>query len=243
MIRLFLFILLILAFNSCSSYEKVPNLVFKTSKGILGQGNSYFILRYYMYRAPRGLSRFPDGGHVKIIFDKYYLMKMNTRGVTSVAEIDTSSFHKILFVSTKLALYDESVLVRFKFYREKSVDLKETILAVNLETGNVSEVEKPGGTESSNPVSIMKTAKPFKVFKDFEASGLPLPMGFRNGDRENLLKVIIDKKGNRQLRYALTGMLYDAKDKDALRKIVAKTTESEIREYAESLTSGKGNMN
>ncbi len=97
-------VLLALSLPCCSSYKKILNIAFKTSLGVRDGGDVYFLLRYYMYRVPTGISMFPDGGTVRMIFDRYFLVREWGPGIKVVHEYDVSRFYRILFVSARLAM-------------------------------------------------------------------------------------------------------------------------------------------
>ncbi len=215
---------------SCSSYKKIPNIVFKTSHGVNNEGSVYFLLKYYMYYAPTGLSRFPDGGTVKMIFEKYFLIQESRNRLNVIHEYDMSRFHKILFISTNLALSDDNIYLKINYYDKNSIELKQTILGYNLKEKIFRPVNKPVKFSKKGKVSITSTAGHFKKIYDYHSPGLPNPLKYISIDKETDMETIILKKGNRLSRIALIGKYIKANDIDMLNRVYRETDDLEIKE-------------
>ena len=222
--------IIIFFLTCCSSYKKIPNIVFKTSHGIQKEESVYFLLKYYMYYAPTGLSRFPDGGTVKMIFEKYFLIQESNRRLKVIHEYDMSRFYKILFIAADLAQSGDNIYLKIKYYDKNSIELKQTILGYNLKEKTVWPVDKPVKFSKRDKVSITTIAGHFKKIYDYHSSGLPDPLKYISMGKETDMETIILKKGNRLSRIALIGKYITANDIDMLKRIYRETDEVEIKE-------------
>ena len=51
----------------------------KLSGGYQHDESLYFLVSYGLYRAPRGIARFPDGGRARYLFHETYLYRFDAR--------------------------------------------------------------------------------------------------------------------------------------------------------------------
>lgn len=60
--------------NSLIGYSEEVQTIFKSGPGFSAFGRIYYLVNYQLYRTPRGIMRFPDGGQSRIVFRGTYLM-------------------------------------------------------------------------------------------------------------------------------------------------------------------------
>jgi hypothetical protein len=85
-----LFLLIFLSLSWCygkGGYEQEVHTSFKASPGFTFGDASYFLLNYHLFKPPRGIRRFPDGGRVKTVVGAVYLMRLQEEGFYPVKQI------------------------------------------------------------------------------------------------------------------------------------------------------------
>ena len=86
------------------------------SDGHQHDGSLYFLVSYGLYRAPRGIARFPDGGRPRYLFHETYLYRYDTRddGIERLLELETGRPPGLDVRSSYFERHDDLLYVVFK---------------------------------------------------------------------------------------------------------------------------------
>lgn len=206
-------ILFFIILSSCSMHKKVPNLSITTTQAFKINNLSLFLINYYIYYAPKGIARFPDGGTSKPGINKYYLFQYDHKNnkLKNLGEIIFKEGIKIiLFKYIKIVPVNTHVYMLIDYYEDQKK--KEGIFQYNIKTKTIKSLNRKKyniNFKYKNVLSISSTGKLFENMLFFKQYALPDPCSFikKSIDDKNIKKIILNREGNRSLRMALIGKL------------------------------------
>ena len=204
-------------------FHNEPNTNMVTSPAFSIGGRNYFLLKCKIYRKPKGIARFPDGGTSKTVFESVYLMALKDSSPEKIADIGAvKGSSDVYFKSSKIRGIKGGLLIKVGCYDSKAFEKKDMYFFFDAKTMKVSAIENQGGDWPEKSLTIGKTRGFFKNFFDFDAKGLANPLNFIAGSKkpENLAKIILKSNGDRYLRLVAAKKLIDSGNKKLLKKVI-----------------------
>jgi len=227
-------VLFTLTFTSCRMYSKSPKVSILTSKGILFNNEIFFIMHYKIFKQPKGIIKFPDGGLPKILIDEYYIVKYqqkyngNPQGNKLICKIDSNYSHiDLQFVD--ISEYDGNLYFIIKY---KNKEWKKLLYIINPKTGETIKKSKDykiiKNNNEQNIISRKSTEEFVRFIYDYDKLGLKNPLDFMKLNDKNIKKVLLHDKLNGRMHTALIYYLIKNKKNKLLNEIEKENTDKYI---------------
>ncbi len=211
-----IFILFTSIFTSCRMYSKFPKVSIITSKGIEFNNEIYFIIQYEIYKRPKGIMKFPDGGLPKSLINEYYIVKYN-KNTKENSLIYYLNDIKLKIESINIFENGNKIFFPVKYKVDKKVwkntvsktekTLKEKIFIIDTKTDKIivktNEYIIDKHSDNQNIINIKATADLVRFIYDYDKLGLPSPLKYMKLSDKNIKELLLHDYLNGRMHIAL----------------------------------------
>ncbi|MFW6223661.1 MAG: hypothetical protein ACOC4A_02115 [Spirochaetota bacterium] len=183
------------------------------SNGYQRDESLYFLLSYGLYRAPRGVARFPDGGRARYLFHETYLYRFDTRDdrLERLLELETGRPAGLDVRASYFEQQDELLYVVFKV-GHGSRDEPEAWRAACWDTRGDQEIDVDAATtrallerfrydgERRLPISAVTSAVGDVTVREW---GLPSPLDYAEKRTAEYAEDLVHLRGDQPYRDAI----------------------------------------
>jgi hypothetical protein len=192
--------------TGCSFYEDIPCISYTTSKGIIKEKHTFFLLEYQVYFMPAGIARFPDGGIPDYKVDKIFLISCNhqNKKLSVIKELNTGKYDPIDVKGMHPEKHKNNFYISLSYYLNGSYDLHSGIFLFDEQDSLKFLLEgRYPKFSSDGQMAYLKDSKPYLQNSEKPLFETPPVYLFKWKDKNTLIFKPRTRKSDSIVEYKL----------------------------------------